>query len=145
MDDHASIICRSVIDVATPAGADPRRIYMDYCVAYLVSASVTALTLGQLGSSDSGGKPNFLQQLPQRNAAAAGWAIGSGVCVGLGDAAMQYSIALLGLSVGPAVINSLIVIVGVYTHFRFLWPMWLNTLVKCMIIASAYYVDLAVS
>ncbi len=89
---------------------------MDYCFTYMVAASVIALTLGQFGGSDSDGKPNFLQQLPQRNVAAAAAAIASGVCVGLGDAAMQYSIALLGLAVGPAVINSLIVIVGEHSN-----------------------------
>ena len=99
-----------------PTGADPRRIYMDYCFTYVVAASVIALTLGQFGDSDSDGKPNFLQQLAQRNVAGTAWAIASGICVGLGDAAMQYSIALLGLAVGPAVMNSLIVIVGEHSN-----------------------------
>ena len=93
-------------------GCNPRHIYMDYAAAYLTMAAVSALTLGQFGHSASDQQPNFIQQLPQKNAEAVLFAVAGGVCMGIGDAAMQYAVALLGLAVAPAIINSLIVVVG---------------------------------
>ena len=93
-------------------GGNPRHIYVDYAAIYLCAATFAALTLRQFGHSNPRTTPDFLQQVPQRNAAVALFAVFGGVCMGVGNAAMQYSVALLGLAVGPAVINSLIVIVG---------------------------------
>jgi hypothetical protein len=84
---------------------------MDYAVTYLISATVSALTLGQFGNSKSAA-PNFIIQIAQPNGPLVGFALLSGVCMGVGDAAMQYAVALLGLSVAPAIINALIIIVG---------------------------------
>ena len=43
----------------------------------------------------------------------------------VGDASMQYAVALLGLSVAPAIINALIIIIGelspVYDSIRHAW------------------------
>ena len=92
-------------------GRHGTHIYFDYAVAYIVSATASALTLGTFGNSPSKA-PNFIEQLGQRNGPLAAFAILSGACMGVGDAAMQYSVAFLGLSVGPAIINSLIIILG---------------------------------
>jgi hypothetical protein len=92
-------------------GRNSTHIYFDYAATYVVAATVSASTLGTFGHSPSSA-PSFFEQLGQRNGPLAAFAILSGCCMGVGDAAMQYSVALLGLSVGPAIINSLIIILG---------------------------------
>ena len=64
-------------------GRNSAHIYMDYAVTYLVSATTTALTLGQFGSSASVA-PNFIAQITQRNGKLVAFALLSGVCMGVG-------------------------------------------------------------
>ncbi len=53
------------------------------------------------------GRPNFTDQLGQANGPLVGFAVAGGVTLAVGDVCMQFSVALLGLSVGPAAINAL--------------------------------------
>lgn len=45
------------------------------------------------------------------------FALGGGVSLALGDIAMQYSVAFLGLAVGPPILNALTIIVGVILSY----------------------------
>ncbi len=58
------------------------------------------------------GRPNFTDQLGQANGPLVGFAIAGGVTLAVGDVCMQFSVALLGLSVGPAAINALTIVIG---------------------------------
>ncbi len=129
-------------------GRNSAHIYMDYAVTYLISATVSALILGDFGASSSVA-PNFISQITQPNGKLVAFAVLSGGCMGVGflnftrrsvaiatdisvtsifmnpqsiaeylqvgDASMQYAVALLGLSVAPAIINALIIIIGELT------------------------------
>ena len=58
------------------------------------------------------GRPNFTDQLGQRNGPLVGFAVAGGITLAVGDVCMQFSVALLGLSVGPAAINALTIVIG---------------------------------
>jgi len=85
-------------------------------VAYLITTVLAALTLGNLGDPPPEGPTNVLQQLPEAPPALVGFALAGGVCLAVGDVAMQYAVAFLGLAVGPSLLNALALIVGVRTR-----------------------------
>ena len=58
------------------------------------------------------GRPNFTDQLGQANGPLVGFAVAGGVTLAVGDVCMQFSVALLGLLVGPAAINALTIVIG---------------------------------
>ena len=64
-------------------GRNSAHIYMDYAVTYLVSATITALTLGQFGTSSS--VAPFAAQITQQNGKLVAFALLSGVCMGVGS------------------------------------------------------------
>lgn len=65
----------------------------------------------QVGSSLPG-IPNIATQLGQSNAPLAAFALAGGVTLAVGDVCMMFSVALLGLAVGPAAINAISIVVG---------------------------------
>lgn len=81
-------------------GRIPSHTFLDYATTYLVVAVATALTFGQLGP-DGDPPRNFLAQLRQPNGRAVAFAVAGGATLAVGDVAMQYTTALLGLSIGP--------------------------------------------
>ncbi|KAF6262348.1 ureide permease-domain-containing protein [Scenedesmus sp. NREL 46B-D3] len=93
-------------------GRVPSHIFLDYALTYLVLGTAVALTLGQLGPATPGSPP-FLQQLSQDNSRMVAFALAGGFCLAFGDLGMQYATALLGLSIGPPLLNALTVIIGV--------------------------------
>jgi hypothetical protein len=98
------------------SGRLPAHTFLDYTVAYLVVAVVTSLTFGQLGPSYHD-LPNFLEQLQQPNGPVVAFAIAGGICLSLGDIAMQYAVAFLGLSIGPPILNALTIIIGIILSY----------------------------
>lgn len=67
---------------------------MDYCITYLLFASASALTLGQLGPpaySPTGQSLQFLDQLTQQNWPMVMFAIAGGTCLALGGEHRVYS------------------------------------------------------
>lgn len=68
-------------------------------------------TRPQIGSPLEG-VPNIGTQLGQPNAPLVAFALAGGVTLAVGDVCMMFSVALLGLSVGPAAINALSIVVG---------------------------------
>ncbi len=64
-------------------GRNSAHMYMDYAVTYLLSATISALVLGDFGSSSSVA-PNFIAQITQQNGKLVAFAIMSGVCMGVG-------------------------------------------------------------
>ncbi|GBF92541.1 ureide permease-like [Raphidocelis subcapitata] len=98
-------------------GRIPAHTFLDYATSYLVVAVVTALTFGQLGP-DGDPPLNFLDQLRQPNGRAVAFAVAGGATLSVGDVAMQYTTALLGLSIGPPLLNATTVVLGVVlTYF----------------------------
>lgn len=65
----------------------------------------------QIGGPQQG-RPNFVDQLGQSNGPLVAFALAGGVSLAVGDVCMMFSVALLGLAVGPAAINALSIIVG---------------------------------
>ena len=72
---------------------------------------VNFLRFVQIGSPQQG-RPNFTTQITQPDGPLAGVAIFGGVALALGDVCMMYSVALLGLAVGPAAINAFSIVLG---------------------------------
>jgi hypothetical protein len=110
-------------------GRIPAHIFLDYALTYLVVGCIAALTLGQLGPS-AGSKTatlhrsaatelSFTQQLQhvQDNWQMVVFAMCGGFCLAMGDLAIQYTTAFLGLSVGPPLVNALTIIVGVILSY----------------------------
>ena len=58
------------------------------------------------------GRPNFVDQLGQSNGPLVAFALAGGMSLAVGDVCMMFSVALLGLAVGPAAVNALSIIVG---------------------------------
>lgn len=98
------------------SGRLPAHTFLDYTVAYLAVALVTSLTFGQLGPPYHD-LPNFLEQLQQPNGPVVAFAIAGGICLSLGDIAMQYAVAFLGLSIGPPILNALTIIIGIILSY----------------------------
>jgi hypothetical protein len=92
-------------------GRTPSHTFLDYTLGYLAVAIATTFTLGQFGPPYDG-RPNFFEQLPQPNGAMVAFAAAGGVCLALGDIAMQYAVAFLGLSIGPPLLNAMTIIIG---------------------------------
>uniref|UniRef100_A0A383VZ22 Uncharacterized protein n=1 Tax=Tetradesmus obliquus TaxID=3088 RepID=A0A383VZ22_TETOB len=93
-------------------GRIPSHTFLDYALTYLLLGTAAALTLGQLGPEDAAA-PRFLTQLQQDNGRAVAFALAGGFFLAFGDLGMQYATALLGLSIGPPLLNALTVIIGV--------------------------------
>ena len=92
-------------------GRRPSHTFLDYCISYLLTAVVVAFTAGQIGSP-SQGYPNIATQMGQSNAPLAAFALLGGVSAAVGDLCMLFSVALLGLAVGPASINAIGIVAG---------------------------------
>lgn len=75
--------------------------------------NVWTFTGAQIGGPKQG-RPNFIDQLGQSNGPLVGFALAGGVTLAVGDVCMIFSVALLGLAVGPAAISALSIIVGEY-------------------------------
>ncbi|WIA38780.1 hypothetical protein OEZ86_002068 [Tetradesmus obliquus] len=93
-------------------GRIPSHTFLDYALTYLLLGTAAALTLGQLGPENAA-TPRFLTQLTQDNGRAVAFALAGGFFLAFGDLGMQYATALLGLSIGPPLLNALTVIIGV--------------------------------
>ena len=87
------------------AGRVPAHTMLDYTFAYVLVGVASTLTLGQLGPPHDG-HPNFLDQIQQPNGPLVGFALASGVCLGIGDIALQYAVAFLGMTIGPPILTS---------------------------------------
>ena len=92
-------------------GRRPSHTFLDYGISYLLTAVVVAFTAGQIGSP-SQGYPNIATQMGQSNAPLAAFALLGGVSAAVGDLCMLFSVALLGLAVGPASINAIGIVAG---------------------------------
>lgn len=88
--------------------------FLDYCLAYVLMGVVVSLTFGQLGGSHD---HKFLYQLGQDNGWAVLFAVVGGITLSMGDVAIQYTVDLLGMATGPAIINALAISVGVTMNF----------------------------
>eukprot|EP00898_Chlorokybus_atmophyticus_P008848 jgi/Chlat1/8965/Chrsp94S09264 len=97
-------------------GRVPAHTYIDYACAFVVTAVVCALALGN---------KEFISQLSEKNGAAALWAACGGVLLMLGNMSLQYGVALVGLAVCLPVQASLTVIIG--TTCNYLLDGGLNT------------------
>ena len=98
-------------------GRIPSHTMLDYIVAYVIVGVTTTLTLGQLGPPPPNGAPNFLQQVQQANGPLVGFSIASGIFLGIGDVALQYAVAFLGMAIGPPIMNALTVILGIIISY----------------------------
>ena len=99
------------------AGRIPAHTMLDYTFAAVIVGVASTLTLGQLGPPRDG-LPNFLNQIQQPNGPLVGFALASGVCLGVGDIALQYAVAFLGLTVGPPILNTIVVVLGtIFSYF----------------------------
>jgi hypothetical protein len=99
------------------AGRIPSHTMLDYIVSYVLVGVITTLTLGQLGPPPADGRPNFLDQIRQPNGPVTAFALASGVFLGIGDVALQYAVAFLGLAIGPPIMNALTVILGILISY----------------------------
>ena len=100
------------------AGRIPADTMLDYTFAAVIVGIASTLTLGQLGPPRDG-LPKFLDQIQQpNNGPLVGFALASGACLGVGDIALQYAVAFLGLTVGPPILNTIVVVLGtIFSYF----------------------------
>jgi hypothetical protein len=89
----------------------PFHTFLDYGLTYIVIGTLAAVTLGNAGPS-IGSSPKFSEQIHQANGPVAAFAILAGICLGLADLAMLYSIALIGVVLGPMISSTTSIIVG---------------------------------
>nr|DAD31455.1 TPA_asm: hypothetical protein HUJ06_010306 [Nelumbo nucifera] len=94
-------------------GRLPQHSYLDYSISNLLAAVIIALSFGQIGDSKTG-IPNFITQLSQfqDNWPCVLFALASGIVLSLGDLAVQFAWAFVGLSVTEVIAASISVVIG---------------------------------
>ncbi|KAL2649309.1 hypothetical protein R1flu_017437 [Riccia fluitans] len=97
-------------------GRLPQHTYLDYAISTYMFACLTALTLGEAGPS-SASVPNFIDQLTQDNLPCVVFAILGGLALCSGNISMQYSLALVGISLTEVVSASIAVVGGTTVNY----------------------------
>ncbi|KAL3702407.1 hypothetical protein R1sor_020429 [Riccia sorocarpa] len=97
-------------------GRLPQHTYLDYAISSYLVACLVALTLGEAGPS-SASHPNFLEQLRQENFPSVVFAVLGGLALCLGNISMQYSLALVGISLTEVVSASIAVVGGTTVNY----------------------------
>ncbi|BBM98651.1 hypothetical protein MPTK1_1g15150 [Marchantia polymorpha subsp. ruderalis] len=97
-------------------GRLPQHTYLDYAISTYLIACFFALTLGQAGPS-SQSSPNFIDQLGQENLPSVLFAMLGGMALCFGNISMQYSLALVGISLTEVVSASIAVVGGTTVNY----------------------------
>lgn len=98
-------------------GRHPGHTFIDYGIAYTMTAVVIAMICGQVGSAKPG-LPNISEQITESNGKCVAFAVLGGFILSIGNICLQYTVALLGLSVGVPFICALTIIVGVSINYK---------------------------
>ncbi|KAL2649313.1 hypothetical protein R1flu_017441 [Riccia fluitans] len=97
-------------------GRLPQHTYLDYAISLYFSACILALTFGEVGPS-SASSPNFIDQLAQDNFPSVVFAMLGGLALCSGNISMQYSLALVGISLTEVVSASIAVVGGTTVNY----------------------------
>eukprot|EP00249_Psilotum_nudum_P009078 c21694_g1_i1 orf=280-1566(-) len=99
-------------------GRLPQHTYLDYAISTFSVAAIFAFTIGEIGGHPSDPN-NFIGQLLQirENALSASIAMLSGLALCIGNIAVQYSLAFLGISLTEVVSASVAVIGGTTINY----------------------------
>ncbi|KAL3702400.1 hypothetical protein R1sor_020422 [Riccia sorocarpa] len=128
LEDKASAIALMIValwclgswpaffNVLERRGRLPQHTYLDYAISTYFTASVFCLLLGEVGES-SASSPNFIDQLGQNNLPSVVFAMLGGLALCSGNISMQYSLALVGISVTEVVSASLGVVGGTSVNY----------------------------
>ncbi|KAL9260490.1 Ureide permease 2-like protein, partial [Drosera capensis] len=97
-------------------GRLPQHTFLDYSITNFLAAVLIAFTFGQIGDAKPG-EPNFLTQLGQDNWPSVLLAMAGGVFLCVGNLAIQYAWAFVGLSVAEVTAASITVVIGTTLNY----------------------------
>jgi len=107
----------ALLNLAERKGRHMAHTWFDFSLGFFLVALVCALTLGQFGHST--GNEQFIYQLQHSSEKAPliGFAMGSGVCIFIGNLGLQHALSLLGVTIAVPLFSSCIVIIGTVLNY----------------------------